>query len=69
MELVKVPQGGNALVGICYLTEEKAIKRMGPNWTLAASLENLEVLYQNFGQENVQVVEKKIKFDSGKRRY
>ena len=25
MELVKVPQGGNALVGICYLTEEKAI--------------------------------------------
>jgi len=66
-EIVRQMDGSDGLA--IYLTEEKAIKRMGPNWTLAASLENLEVLYQNFGQENVQVVEKKIKFDSGKRRY
>ncbi len=66
-EIIRQMDGSDGLA--IYLTEEKAIKRMGPNWTLAASLENLEVLYQNFGQENVQVVEKKIKFDSGKRRY
>ncbi|MBR5650180.1 DNA polymerase III subunit alpha [Pseudobutyrivibrio sp.] len=66
-EIIRQMDGSDGLA--IYLTEEKAIKRMGPNWTLAASIENLEVLYQNFGQENVQVVEKKIKFDSGKRRY
>ena len=66
-EIIRQMDGSDGLA--IYLTEEKAVKRMGPNWTLAASIENLEVLYQNFGQENVQVVEKKIKFDSGKRRY
>ena len=66
-EIIRQMDGSDGLA--IYLTEEKAIKRMGPNWTLAASIENLEVLYQNFGQENVQVVEKKIKFDSTKRRY
>ena len=55
-EIIRQMDGSDGLA--IYLTEEKAIKRMGPNWTLAASLENLEVLYQNFGQEN-----------SGKRRY
>ena len=66
-EIIRQMDGSDGLA--IYLTEEKAIKRMGPNWTLAASIENLEVLYQNFGQENVQRVEKKIKFDSTKRRY
>ena len=52
---------------VIYLTEEKAVKRMGPNWGVGSSKENLEVLYEQFGQENVKVVDKKVEFP--KRRY
>jgi len=52
---------------VIYLTEEKAVKRMGPNWGVGSSMENLEVLYQQFGQDNVKVVDKKVEFP--KRRY
>ena len=52
---------------VIYLTEEKAVKRMGDNWGVGASQENLNVLYEKFGEANVKVVDKKVKFNA--RRY
>lgn len=58
---------GNDML-VIFLKEEKAVKRMGPNWAIAASQENLELLYEKFGQPNVKVVEKKVEFAKSRRR-
>ncbi|WP_033154601.1 DNA polymerase III subunit alpha [Pseudobutyrivibrio ruminis] len=52
---------------VIYLTEEKAVKRMPDNWGIGATAENLEILYEKFGEANVKVVNKKVQFAS--RRY
>lgn len=58
---------GNDML-VIFLKEEKAVKRMGPNWAIASSQENLELLYEKFGQPNVKVVEKKVEFAKSRRR-
>ena len=59
-DIIRDMDGSDGLV--IYLTTEKAVKRMGPNWALGAKGENLTVLYDNFGKDNVKVVEKKVEF-------
>ena len=59
--------GNDSLV--IYLTEEKAVKRMGANCSLSASEDNLSTLRGLFGNDNVKVVDKKIEFASPRRRY
>ncbi len=54
---------------IIYLTEEKAVKRMGANCSLSASEDNLSTLRGLFGNDNVKVVDKKIEFASPRKRY
>ena len=60
--IIRDMDGNDGLV--IYLTSEKAVKRMGPNWALGATGENLTILYDNFGKDNVKVVEKKVEFAS-----
>lgn len=64
-DTIRTMDGSDNLV--IYLTEEKAVKRMGPNWGVGSSNDNLEVLYGKYGQENVKVVDKKVEFPT--RRY
>ena len=64
-EVIRQMDGNDNIV--IYLTEEKAVKRMADNWSIGASNENLSVLYEKFGQDNVKVVDKKVQFTS--RRY
>ena len=52
---------------VIFLKEGKAVKRMGPNFSISASKENLAQLYSKFGNENVKVLDKKIEFASRKR--
>lgn len=52
---------------VIYLTEEKAVKRMGPNWGVGATTDNLVILYANYGMDHVKVVDKKIEFAKSKR--
>ena len=52
---------------VVYLKEEKAKKVMPPSWTLSATKDNLKILSDKFGEENVRVVDKKLDFASGKR--
>jgi DNA polymerase-3 subunit alpha len=59
-DIIRDMDGSDGLV--IYLTTEKAVKRMGPNWALGATGENLTILYDNFGKDNVKVVEKKVEF-------
>ena len=47
-----------------YLKEEKAIKKMPPNWSLSATDDNIKLLSEKFGADNVKVVEKKLEFAS-----
>ena len=42
--------------------EEKAIKKMPPNWSLSATADNIKLLSEKFGEGNVKVVEKKLEF-------
>jgi DNA polymerase-3 subunit alpha len=64
-EAVRGMDGNDGLV--IYLKSEKAVKRMGPNWAFGATNENLEILYNSFGKDNVKVVDKKIEFAKTKR--
>ena len=52
---------------VIYLKAEKAVKRMGPSWAFGATNENLKLLYDGFGKDNVKVVDKKIEFAKTKR--
>lgn len=52
---------------VIFLKEGKAVKRMGPNYSISSSKENLERLYSEFGNENVKVVDKKVEFASRRR--
>ena len=67
LDTIREMDGNDSLV--IYLTEEKAVKRMGANCSLAASLDNLSTLRGLFGEENVKVVDKKIEFEKTRRRY
>ncbi|MBE5912036.1 DNA polymerase III subunit alpha [Pseudobutyrivibrio sp.] len=65
--VIREMDGNDGLV--IFLKEEKAVKRMGPNWAISASAENLSLLYEAFGQENVKVVDKKVEFPKSRGRY
>ncbi|SFH78353.1 DNA polymerase-3 subunit alpha [Pseudobutyrivibrio sp. OR37] len=67
LETIRQMDGNDAL--IIYLTEEKAVKRMGANCSLSASENNLAALRGLFGEENVKTVDKKIEFEKTRRRY
>jgi DNA polymerase-3 subunit alpha len=59
--------GNDSLV--IYLTEEKAIKHMGANFSLDASEENIGKLRKAFGENNVKLVYKKVEFATRKNRW
>ena len=63
-ETIKTMDGNDSLV--IYLSSEKAVKLLGPNWNVAASAENLAVFYEKFGQDNVRVVDKPVEFPKNK---
>lgn len=67
LDTIREMDGNDSLV--IYLTEEKAVKRMGANCSLAASLDNLSTLRGLYGEDNVKVVDKKIEFEKTRRRY
>ena len=67
LDTIREMDGSDSL--IIYLTEEKAVKRMGANCSLAASVDNISTLRGLFGEENVKVVDKKIEFEKTRRRY
>ncbi len=45
---------------IVYIKDRKVMKRLGPNWRVAATLSLIQSLCTMFGQNNVKVVEKKV---------
>lgn len=51
---------------IVYIADRKVMKRLGPNWRVAANLKLTQELSSIFGQNNVKVVEKNVA-NSGKR--
>lgn len=59
-DLVREMDGNDGLV--IYLSAEKAIKKMGINWSINGGKENISLLSDRFGAENVRIVEKKLKF-------
>ncbi len=65
--LIHSMDGKDALV--IYISSNKAVKRLPPNFNIAASAENLAKLQQQYGKSNVKVVEKAIEFSNGSRRY
>lgn len=67
LDTIREMDGNDSLV--IYLTEEKAVKRMGANYSLAASMDNLSTLRGLYGEDNVKVVDKKIEFEKTRRRY
>ena len=66
-EATKSMDGHDSLV--IYVADIKAVKRLGPNFSIAASQENIASLQEIYGQNNVKTVEKAVKFTSGGRRY
>lgn len=63
---VKDMDGNDALV--IYLKEEKAVKRMGANFSVGATEDNINIFRGKFGDDNVRVVDKKIEFAERNRR-
>jgi DNA polymerase-3 subunit alpha len=61
-ECIRGMDGNDGLV--IYLKEEKAIKKMPPNWSISATPDNIKLLAEKFGEDNVKVVEKKLEFNS-----
>ena len=59
-EAIRTLDGNDAMV--IYLKEEKAVKRLEPKFNVGATEENLAVLRGKFGEENVQIVYKKVEF-------
>lgn len=66
LDTIKDMDGNDELV--IYLTAEKAVKHMGPRYSVSAMEENLTTLYSIFGESNVKVVNKKIEFAKARRR-
>ena len=66
-EATKSMDGHDSLV--IYVADIKAVKRLGPNFSIAASQENIASLQEIYGRNNVKTVEKAVKFTSGGRRY
>lgn len=64
-DTIKEMDGSDQLV--IYISAEKAVKRMGANWAIGATKENLEILYANYTVDNVKVVDKKVEFAKAKR--
>lgn len=62
------PMDGDAIL-VIYLAEEKIYKKMPANWSIGSSKENLDILSQRFGSENVKLVEKKLTFPNKVNRY
>ncbi len=47
---------------VIYLKAEKAKKVLPPSWSILATDENIKLLSDKFGENNVRVVEKKLEF-------
>lgn len=58
--VIKDMDGNDGLV--IYLSAEKAVKRMGANWSILGNVQNLSTLESKYGKDNVRVVEKKVEF-------
>ncbi len=58
VDLLRDSDGGDAVV--IYLDEERAVKRLGNNLTVAAGSELVSLLGDTFGTENVKIVEMPI---------
>ena len=63
--IIKEMDGKDVLV--IYFKQEKEIKVMPANWCLAATSENLAVLKEVFGDDNVRTVAGKVEFAKSKR--
>ena len=61
-DTVREMDGNDGIV--IYLSEEKAVKRLGANWAIGGNKENLKILEDKYGKENVRVVDKKLTFKS-----
>jgi DNA polymerase-3 subunit alpha len=66
-DVIRELDGNDTLV--IYLREEKEIQVMPPNWCIAASKENLAILQDVFGEENVKIVVGKVEFPKKSRRW
>ena len=51
---------------VVYIADRRVMKRLGPQWRVAAAGPLVQSLRDVFGQNNVKVVEKKVA-NSGKR--
>ena len=55
------PMDGSDTI-VVYLKEEKQMRKMGPSYSLAANSDNVSILSDEFGVQNVKVVEKNVEF-------
>lgn len=66
-ETIHQMDGNDSLV--IYVAKEKQVNRLGPSFNIAGIAENIAVLAEKFGTDNVKVVDKKVVFSTPKRGY
>lgn len=54
---------------VIYISSDKAVKHLPPNFNIAATAENITILRQQYGEANVKSLEKPIEFSAGRSRY
>ncbi|SDB26231.1 DNA polymerase-3 subunit alpha [Pseudobutyrivibrio sp. YE44] len=63
--IIKEMDGGDTLV--LYFKEEKQIQVMPPNWCIGATADNISILEENYGKDNVKIVAGKVEFAKTRR--